>query len=130
MTDPVADMLTRIRNANQRYYEKVSMPASRVKEAIAKVFKKEGYLKDYKVIKNKNMKTLVLFLKYEPGGNRLINRIIRVSKPGRRVYRGVDELGKVLDGLGIAVVSTSKGMMSDKECRKLKIGGELICQVW
>lgn len=130
INDPIGDMLVRLRNANQRHHDKVNMPSSRPKEAVAKVLKKEGYLKDYKVIKDNKKKSLVIFLKYGPKGESLINQITRVSKPGRRIYRGVKELGKVLDGLGTAVISTSKGIMSDKECRKLRVGGELICHIW
>lgn len=127
VTDPIADMLTRIRNANQRHHEKITLPTSVHKEAIIKVLKQEGYLKDYKVV---DKKTLVVFLKYGPKGEKVIHQIVRVSSPGRRIYKNIKELGKVIDGLGTMVISTSKGVMSDKECRKLKLGGEVLLQVW
>ena len=131
-TDPVADMLTRIRNAVQRKHEKVSLPNSKIKAEILRVLKEEGYIKDYKIIKvdDKKSANLTIYLKYASDGSNLINKIIRVSKPGCRVYRKVDEFKKVLDTLGSAIVSTHKGVMSDKECRKLKLGGEVICYVY
>ena len=129
-TDPVADMLTRIRNALLRKADKVTMPASNFKTAIVKIMKKEGCIKDYKKVDDKKSGLLTVYLKYTPEGNSVINRVIRVSKPGHRYYRGAQKLDKVMDGLGISIVSTSKGVMSDKESRKLNLGGEVICKIY
>ena len=130
MTDPLADMFTRIRNALLRKYEATDIPTSNLKKKIAQILKEEGYIKDFKRIDDNKSGILRVYLKYSPRGESIINKIIRVSKPGQRIYRKVDELEKVLDGLGIAIVSTSKGMMTDRACRKLKLGGEVICKVW
>lgn len=130
MTDPVADMLTRMRNAIIRKHEKVDMPLSNLKKAIAHVLKQEGYIKDFKSVDDKKGGLLRIYLKYGPKSEQVINKIVRISKPGRRIYRKVSEIDRVLDGLGLAVVSTSKGVMGDKECRKLKLGGEILCEVW
>ena len=130
MTDPIADMLTRIRNANRIDRDSVDMPISRTKEAVAKVLKDEGFIRDFKTLEVKPQSVLRVYLKRGPNGERLISVIRRASKPGKRVYRGVDDLAPVLGGLGISVVSTSKGLMSDRECRNQKIGGEVLCTVW
>jgi small subunit ribosomal protein S8 len=129
MTDPIADFLTRIRNAVSIDRERVSVPHSRVKEALCRVLKEEGFVADYRVTEDPHKK-LHIFLKYGPNGEKVINKIERVSKPGRRLYSPFDEIPRVLDGMGIMVVSTSKGIMSDRLCREQKIGGEVICRVW
>ena len=128
MTDPIADMLTRIRNANQMRNETVSMPSSKIKVEIAKILKEEGYVADYSVSSD-DKKVLSLQLKYN-GSERVISGIKRISKPGLRVYAQADELPKVLNGLGIAIISTSAGVMCDKKARKLGTGGEVLAYVW
>ncbi len=130
VSDPIADMFTRIRNINLLGREPVNIPASKMKKAIAKLLKEEGFIKDYKFTKDDKSGVLRIYLKYGPHGERIINKIVRISKPGRRVYRKNDKLGKVLDGLGISIISTPKGLMTDHACRKLKLGGEVIGQVW
>ena len=132
MTDPIADMLTRIRNAGMAKHEKVEMPASKLKINIAKVLKEEGYIEDFEVSDDKVKPVLTIHLKYLKGKIpvHVIEGIKRISKPGRRIYKGWEELKPVRNGLGIAIVSTSRGVMSDRMCRKLRIGGEVICEVW
>ena len=129
MTDPIADMLTRIRNANQLKYEPVSMPSSKVKCTIASVLLNEGYILDYKV-EGDVKKVLTLTLKYGANGERVITNLKRISKPGLRVTVGADNLPKVLNGLGIAIISTSQGIMTDKAARAKNIGGEVLAYVW
>jgi len=129
LSDPIADMLTRIRNAVRVGMPEVNIRASKVCEGIAKVLKEEGYVKDYDRIDDAKQGILRLMLKYDPDGNSVIGEIARTSKPGRRIYMGVDELPHVLGGYGIAVVSTSKGVMSDKDCRQSNVGGEILCTV-
>ena len=128
MTDPIADMLTRIRNANQMRNELVEMPSSKIKVEIAKILKEEGYITDYSV-SNEDKKVLSITLKYS-GTERVISGIKRISKPGLRVYAQAAELPRVFNGLGIAIISTSKGLMCDKEARKLGAGGEVLAYVW
>ena len=128
MTDPIADMLTRIRNANQMRNELVEMPSSKIKVEIAKILKEEGYITDYSV-SNEDKKVLSITLKYS-GTERVISGIKRISKPGLRVYAQAAELPKVFNGLGIAIISTSKGLMCDKDARKLGAGGEVLAYVW
>ena len=128
MTDPIADMLTRIRNANQMRNETVTMPSSKIKVEIAKILKEEGYIVDYSVSTD-SKKVLSLQLKYN-GAERIISGIKRISKPGLRVYAQANELPKVLNGLGIAIISTSAGVMCDKQARKLGTGGEVLAYVW
>lgn len=130
MTDPIADMLTRIRNANQMRYKEVEMPNSKMKEGIASILKEEGYIVDYKIKKNNVQNVLVLNLKYGQNKERVITGLKRISKPGLRVYAKAEELPKVLNGLGIAIVSTSKGLMVDRKARKESLGGEVIAYVW
>lgn len=130
MTDPIADMLTRIRNSNLAKQDKVDIPASNFKAGIAKVLKNEGYIKNSKIIKDRKQGLLRVYLKYGPKSERIIEGIRRVSKPGRRVYCGFEEIPKVRGGLGIMILSTSKGIMTDREARKKKMGGELICSIW
>ncbi len=130
MTDPIADMLTRIRNGNLAKQDKVDIPASNFKAGIAKVLKNEGYIKNSKIIKDRKQGLLRVYLKYGPKNERTIEGIKRVSKPGRRIYSGFEEIPKIRGGLGIMIISTSKGIMTDREARKKKMGGELICSIW
>ena len=130
MTDPIADMLSRVRNANHAHHDSVSMPSSKIKANIAEILKQEGYIADYTVEDAKVGKTLSLDLKYGPQRERSISGLRRVSKPGLRVYAGAEELPKVLRGLGIAIISTSKGVMTDKKARSLNVGGEVLAFVW
>ena len=129
MTDPIADMLTRIRNANQMKYEAVSMPSSKMKVAIAEILKEEGFIADYTVTGD-TKKELSLSLKYGENVEKVITGLKKISKPGLRVTAPADKLPRVLNGLGIAVISTSQGLMTDKKARKLGIGGEVIAYVW
>jgi small subunit ribosomal protein S8 len=130
ITDPLADMLTRIRNASSAKHNTVDIPVSRFKEAIAKILKDEGYVKNYKVIVDeKKHGTLRVFLKYDANRKGVIN-LKRVSKPSRRVYVGRDEIPSVLKGLGISILSTPKGVLTDKEARKANVGGEVLCYIW
>ena len=129
MTDPIADMLTRIRNALQQKHASVSMPASNEKKAIAQILKNEGFIVDFNV-EGDVKKTLNIELKYGPNNEKVISGLRRISKPGLRVYAGKDELPKVLGGLGIAIISTNKGVMTDKEARKENVGGEVLAFVW
>jgi len=129
MTDPIADMLTRIRNALMARHQSVEMPASKQKEGIARVLKREGFIEDLRVVSSGPHRMLKLYLKYGPIGEEVIRRIERVSTPGRRIYRPVKRLPRVANGLGIAIVSTNRGILSDRECRRLKVGGEVICTV-
>ena len=129
MTDPIADMLTRIRNANQQRHETVVVPASNMKVEIAEILKNEGFIKGYKVEGEKADKVITLTLKYK-GNDRVISGLKRVSKPGLRQYVKVNEIPKVLNGLGIVVLSTSQGLMTDKEARAKKIGGEVLSYIW
>ena len=129
-TDPIADMLTRIRNANIVSHPEVSMPSSKLKVELAKLLKEEGYITDYEVKENGCFKTLVITLKYDEAGNPVIANLKRVSKPGLRTYSKSKDLPKVLGGLGIAVVSTSKGLMTDRKARKENVGGEVLCYVY
>ena len=130
VTDTIADMLTRIRNANQMRYETVEVPSSNIKKEVAKILKEEGYIKDYKV-KDENVQgTIVLTLKYTENKERVITGLKRISKPGLRVYAKAEEIPKVLNGLGIAIISTSKGIMTDKKARKENIGGEVLAYIW
>ena len=130
VTDPIADMLTRIRNANQMRYKEVEVPASKMKLEIARILKEEGFINDYKVKKNNIQNIIVLSLKYGQNKERVITGLKRISKPGLRVYAKTDEIPKVLNGLGIAIVSTSKGVMTDKEARKASLGGEVLAYIW
>ncbi len=130
MTDPVADMLTRIRNAVRVERPHVDMPLSKVKRGLAEVLKREGYIWDWEEVSAAPSNHLRVHLKYGPNGERVIRRIRRVSKPGRRVYSGSTELKPVLGGLGICIISTSRGVISDREARQRKLGGEVLCEVW
>ena len=129
-TDPIADMLTRIRNANSAKHKTVDVPASKMKTAIAEILFKEGYIKSFELISNENQGIIRITLKYDEKGARVIDGIKRISKPGLRVYAGKEELPKVLNGLGIAIISTSKGLKTDKEAREAGMGGEVLAYVW
>jgi len=130
MTDPIADMLTRIRNAVRVERPHVEMPLSKVKRGLAEVLKREGYIWDWEEVEGRPSHQLRVHLKYGPNGERVIRRIRRISKPGRRVYSGATELKPVLGGLGICIISTSRGVISDREARQRKLGGEVLCEVW
>ncbi len=130
MTDPIADFLTRIRNANMVYMDKVEIPASKTKKGLAEILKEEGFIKDVEYIEDGKQGVIRVYLKYGANKEKVINGLKRISKPGLRVYAGKDELPKVLGGLGIAIISTSKGLMIDKKARKEGLGGEVICYVW
>ena len=130
MTDPVADMLTRIRNANTAGHASVDIPASKIKKNIADILQKEGYIKGYEVVEGETQDTIRVAMKYGPDKAKVINGIKRISKPGLRVYAKRNEVPKVLGGLGIAIISTSNGLITDKEARKLGVGGEVVCYVW
>ena len=130
MTDPIADMLTRIRNANQALHPTVSMPSSKLKEEIAKILAAEGYIEGYEVKADGIKRTLEIKMKYQSDRRRVISGLRRLSKPGLRVYRGSEELPRVKGGLGVVVVSTSQGLLSDSEARRRRLGGEILCEVW
>ena len=129
-TDPIADMLTRIRNANSAKHKTVDVPASKIKTAIAEILFKEGYIKSFEVITDEAQGIIRITLKYDEKGTRVIDGIRRISKPGLRVYASKEELPKVLNGLGIAIISTSKGLKTDKEAREAGMGGEVLAYVW
>lgn len=130
VTDPIADMLTRIRNANQMRYKEVEVPASKIKEEIARILKETGFIADYKIKKNDVQNIIVLNLKYGDKKERVITGLKRISKPGLRVYAKAEEIPRVLNGLGIAIISTSKGIMTDKEARGENLGGEVLAYIW
>ncbi len=130
LTDPVADMLSRIRNANKALHESVEMPTSRLKEEIARILKEEGYIKDYRVQRGESFDTLMIELKYGRGRERVITDLKRVSKPGRRVYARKDRLPRVLGGMGTAILSTSSGLVTARAAQERGVGGEVICFVW
>ncbi|MDA1051223.1 MAG: 30S ribosomal protein S8 [Planctomycetota bacterium] len=130
MTDPIADMLTRIRNAVRVERPNVDMPLSKVKQGLADVLKREGYIWDWQEVEEQPVNQLRIELKYGPNGERVIQKIRRVSKPGCRVYRKARDLKPVLNGLGITILSTSRGLVSDREARQRKLGGEVLCEVW
>ena len=130
VTDTIADMLTRIRNANQMRYQDVSVPASNLKVSLAKILKDEGFIEDYKLVNDNVQGTILLTLKYGQNKERVITGLKRISKPGLRVYAKAGEVPKVLNGLGIAIISTSHGVMTDKEARKENLGGEVLCYIW
>lgn len=130
LTDPIADMLTRMRNAVRIKSEKVDIPASKMKVEIAKILKEEGFIKSYKIIKYKKQGILRLTLKYTSENESVISGLKRVSKPGRRVYVGKNDVPQVMGGVGIAIITTPKGILTDKECRNEGVGGEVLCYVW
>ncbi len=132
MTDPIADMLTRIRNANTAMHDEVTMPSSNLKVALAEVLKTEGYINEFEAVENNERPgaTLTINMRYSPERERVINGIKRISKPGLRVYTKKDEIPRVLGGLGVAVLSTNKGLITDRAARKARLGGEILCYVW
>jgi len=129
-TDPVADMLARIKNANKALHESAEMPASRMKQEIARLLKEEGYIRDYRVEKGESFDTLVVELKFGPKRERIITDLKRVSKPGRRVYAQKDRLPRVLGGMGTAIMSTSNGVVTSRTAQELGVGGEVVCFIW
>ena len=130
MTDPLADMLTRVRNAHHAGHEKVEIPASKLKMGVAKVLKKEGFIKNYKLIQDKKQGVLRVYLRYTEENKPIIRGLKKVSTPGRRVYAGYEEIPPVRSGFGVTILSTSKGVVSDRDARTQKVGGEVLCQVW
>ncbi|GGI18135.1 30S ribosomal protein S8 [Bacillus sp. JJ664] len=130
MTDPIADMLTRIRNANMVRHEKLEFPGSNLKKEVAEILKREGFIRDVEYIEDDKQGIIRIFLKYGVNNERVITGLKRISKPGLRVYAKADEVPRVLNGLGVAILSTSKGVMTDKEARQAKTGGEILAYVW
>jgi len=130
MTDPIADLLTRIRNALIARHDRVDVPASKIKVAIVRILKDEGFIKNFKVSKDNKQGMIRVFLKYSDRNSPVINGLERISKPGRRVYQKAADILPVLSGLGVAIVSTSAGVMTDKEARRQNVGGEMLCQIW
>lgn len=130
MTDPIADYLTRIRNANMAKHDSVEIPASNIKKSISEILKREGFIRNYEVADDNKQGVIKVFLKYGPNGERVISGLKRISKPGLRNYVGAEDLPKVLNGLGIAIVSTSAGVITDKEARQKNVGGEVIAYIW
>ena len=130
MTDPIADYLTRIRNANMAKHDSVEIPASNIKKSISEISKREGFIRDYEVADDNKQGVIKVFLKYGPNGERVISGLKRISKPGLRNYVSAEDLPKVLNGLGIAIVSTSAGVITDKEARQKNVGGEVVAYVW
>jgi small subunit ribosomal protein S8 len=130
MTDPVADLLTRIRNASRAEHEKVDIPASKLKLRVTEILKEEGFIKSFRLLEDKTSGTLRVYLKYGAGNEKIISGIVRVSKPGRRIYVTRDRIPAVLGGMGVAILSTSRGVMTDREVRKQGLGGEVLAYVW
>ncbi|MBI4838599.1 MAG: 30S ribosomal protein S8 [Nitrospirae bacterium] len=130
MTDPIADMITRIRNANMIKAEKVDIPASKTKLEITKILKEKGFIKGYRMLKDKKQGILRVSLKYSANGEKIITGLKRISKPGRRIYVGKEDVPKVMGGIGVAIISTSKGVLYDEACRRDGVGGEVLCYVW
>ena len=130
MSDPIADLLTRIRNGVRAEHEKVDIPASRLKVRVTEILKEEGFIKNFRLIEDKKQGTLRVYLKYGPGNEKIISGLVRVSKPGRRVYVGKDKIPSILGGMGVAILSTSRGVMTDRAVRKQQLGGEVLAYVW
>ena len=131
VTDPIADLLTRIRNGHMARHDKVDIPSSKLKQAMVKILKEESYIKNYKVVEGKGKHPIIrVYLKYDPNGKPFINGLKRVSKPGRRIYCGKDEMPRVLGGLGISILTTNQGVMVHRKAETLGIGGEVLCNVW
>jgi small subunit ribosomal protein S8 len=130
MTDPIADLLTRIRNAHLAKHDRLDIPTSKQKVAVCRLMKREGYLEGFEVIEGEPSGTLRIYLHYSDEGVPAIRRLSRVSKPGRRVYRRADQIKPVLNGLGVALVSTSSGLLTDREARERRLGGEIVCEIW
>jgi small subunit ribosomal protein S8 len=129
-SDPVADLLTRIRNASRAEHEKVDIPSSRLKVRVCEILKEEGFIKNFRVLEDAKQNTLRVYLKYGPGNEKVISGLVRVSKPGRRVYVAHDRVPSILAGMGVAIVSTSRGVVTDRDARKQKVGGEVLAYVW
>ncbi len=129
-SDPIADLLTRIRNASRAEHEKVDIPASRLKVRVVEILKDEGFVKNYRVLEDTKQSTLRVYLKYNPGNEKIISGLVRVSTPGRRIYVTHDKIPTVLGGMGVTIVSTSRGVLTDREARKQKVGGEVLAYVW
>jgi small subunit ribosomal protein S8 len=129
-SDPIADMLTRVRNASRAEHEKVDIPSSGLKVRIAELLKSEGFIKNYRVLEDAKQNTLRIYLKYGAGNEKIMSGLVRVSTPGRRVYVGHDKLPSILGGMGVALVSTSRGVLTDHDARKQKVGGEVLAYVW
>lgn len=129
-TDPIADLITRIRNANRASHEKVDIPASKMKQEVVRIIKEEGFIRNFKVLEDRRQGMIRVFLKYGPNRERIINEVERVSKPGRRVYTTADRIPRVLGGLGVAIISTSHGIMTDRQARRARVGGEVLCYIW
>jgi small subunit ribosomal protein S8 len=130
MSDPIADLLTRIRNASRAEHEKVDIPASKLKVKITELLKDEGFIKNYRLIEDDKQGVLRVYLKYGAGNEKMISGLVRVSRPGRRVYVAKDEIPSILGGMGVAILSTSRGVMTDRESRKQQVGGEVLAYVW
>jgi small subunit ribosomal protein S8 len=130
MTDPIADMLTRLRNAMQARHPKVDVPASKLKAEIARILKEEGYIANFKVAEEEGKRTIKIYLKYSDENEPVISRIVRVSRPGRRVYVGSQEIPRVLGGMGINILTTARGVMTGRNAHRQKVGGEILCEVW
>ncbi len=130
MTDPIADLLTRIRNASRAEHEKVDVPSSKLKVKIAEILKEEGFIKNFRLIEDNKQGVLRVYLKYGSGNERIISGLVRVSRPGRRVYVAKDKIPSILGGMGVAILSTSQGVMTDRDVRKQKLGGEVLAYVW
>ena len=130
MTDSIADLLTRIRNANRATHEKVDVPFSRIKQEIVRLIKDEGFIKNYRFIEDRRQGMIRVFMKYGPNRERVIKDVKRISKPGCRVYTSADSVPRVLGGLGVAILSTSRGVMTDRQARRDRVGGEVICHIW
>ena len=130
VTDPVADMLARIRNGSLAEHEKVDIPSSKLRVRLAEILKEEGFIKNFRLIEDKRQGVLRVYLKYGPGQERVISGLRRVSKPGKRLYVGADRIPSVLGGMGVAILSTPQGVLTDRESRKAKVGGEVLCYVW
>lgn len=130
MSDPIADLLTRLRNANRANHEKVDIPFSKMKQEIVRIIKEEGFVKNYKLMEDKRQGTIRVFMKYGPNREHVIKDVKRVSKPGCRIYTSADRIPRVLGGLGVAILSTSKGIMTDKQARRASVGGEVLCYLW
>ncbi len=130
MTDPIADLLTRIRNAFLAKHDRLDVPMSKLKYNLCGLLKQEGFIDEYEVIQAQPVDNLRIFLHYSPDGEPSVIRLARVSKPGRRIYRGADDIKPVLNGLGVAIVSTSKGLLTDRQAREQRVGGEILCEIW
>ena len=130
MTDPIADLLTRIRNAHRAKHDRLDVPASRLKLEVCRILKEEGYIKNVEMVEGEPRSVIRVFLAYNKEGKPGIQRMQRVSTPGRRVYRGADDIKPVLNGLGVGIVSTSQGLMTDRQARKRRVGGEVLCEIW